>query len=205
LTKLAYRDTVFIQMAKSSGSRSSLGRYTHRQRIKVGLMKSEMVLVIVLVMGLCVCGFGQNHEKGSLTGSAGLFMSSDEELLSASLVKKFGSDRYWNIALDLNTPFTLGGGTSYIGKSLSVGYGLSFAKRFVRISASIGPAVVWGYDWNYSEYQDHTYTSLGLNGRGQIYFTPIPEFGIGLEVVGSYDKFVNGYCQRPTIFFQRTL
>ena len=167
-------------------------------------MKSRNAIVILLILSTCFSGYGQVLEKGALTISAGWFASENRDLMNVSIISKHGTKKYLNIALDLNIPFTFGG-SSLMSKSLSVGYGSQYIDRFVRYSASAGPAIIWGYDWSESDYHDYSYTKLGLIGHAQFYFTPIKEFGVGLEIVGSYDMITSGYGIKPSIFFQRTL
>jgi len=116
---------------------------------------------------------------------------------------RFGTNKYWNLALDLYPRFTLGGDAP-INASLTVGYGFSFTSRFWRVSGSLGPSIVRGWDYVGQNTEYESYFTVGGSGRAQGYFTPIPEFGVGLELLGIYNSHSSISGVRPSIFFQRT-
>lgn len=92
------------------------------------------------------------------------------------------------LAINANEEFTLGNRATSVN-AVSVSLGRTRADRWSRRAAFIGPAFVWGWsriDRTRPDRSDRNrYYTGGLTGNVQLFFTPVMEFGIGIDVYGN--------------------
>ena len=68
----------------------------------------------------------------------------------------------------------------------SVSIGSKFKKRYYLVAAFVGPSVVFG-EKIISE-TNTKYTTLGLNINIQVFFNPLSELGIGIELINNLNN-----------------
>lgn len=117
----------------------------------------------------------------------------------AVVTANFGRERIVQVGLHVNSeliPF----GRSKSVNALHVGPGLSRVSRWDRMALAVGPAVVWGLPD--AAGTDSRYTTVGVVLSGQAMFTPVPEFGFGLDAFYNLNPLHSGYGVGITFVFE---
>jgi len=160
-------------------------------------------IIITSLLSICVSQealHNEKSEKGSLSFSAGFIENIPQYDLGLGAELKFGSSKYWVIAYHHSAKLLLINGSIPSYQSFVIGVGYSKINRVVRISSSIGPALVLVTN------QSEDVTSFpGININSQIIMTPFRDIGFGVEMNTNLNQNEYIYGIRGLLFFQRTI
>lgn len=122
------------------------------------------------------------YDKGWFTIAAGAGYPFE---LNGALTANFGRTKFWQIALQSNDEFTLGGEASHIN-TVSASYGISAVNRIGRVAISAGSGIAYGLDeFDHDTNERPRFIIAALVGNAEVNITPIKELGIGLSLFGN--------------------
>ncbi len=124
------------------------------------------------------------NDKGWLAFGFGRGFEHD---FSAVVSANYGRVHILQLAFHGSEEFSIGDRAAGV-KSIFLGYCFSSASRFTRAAFSAGPAIVFGKRRVDDRYKLDDFRTIGFEVNCQSIFTPLTEFGLGLDFYFNFNS-----------------